>query len=277
ELSWTIAVLIFIGLLAKSATLPLYIWLPRAYHVAPAPVCALLSGVTENLGVVVFFKLFVQTVHAPEGFMVFTAALGIMSSIVAAGVALGRPTIRELLAYSTVSQLGFIFLGLAIAGYYGIVGGLLYVLAHALAKAGLFFTAGVVEETTGTEELEKLGGFYRRAPVLAGAAALLVLSMIGLPPMLGFFAKVVLVIAAVRENLLLGVGAIVAALFTVLYMSRLYVRMFLGPERTVPVRGVSGFVVGLVGVLATASIATGLTWFLIARYLEPALAGVIGS
>jgi len=271
------AVLVLIGILAKSATLPLYVWMPRAYRQAPAPVCALLSGVAENLGIVLFFRLFVQTFSVPAGFLEFVAGLALVSSLVAGAVALAQKSLRSTLAYSTISQLGFIFLGLAVAGYYGILGALLYVLAHAVAKSGLFFAAGLVEDSAGTGEFERLGGVTRRAPVLATAAALLVLSIVGLPPLVGFFAKLGVVLAALENSVLLGVGAIVAALFTVLYLARLYTRVFLGADRVGAWRPANRFAVFLVVLMALVSLGAGVTACWKIPFLERAIAGLAGG
>ncbi len=271
------AVLILVGILAKSATLPLYVWMPRAYRQAPAPVCALLSGVAENLGVVLFFRLFVQTLAVPAGFLDFVAGLALVSSLVAGGVALSQKSLRGTLAYSTISQLGFIFMGIAVAGYYGIIGALLYVMAHAVAKSGLFFAAGLVEDSAGTGEFENLGGVTNRAPVLATAAALLSLSIIGLPPLVGFFAKLGVVLAAMERHVLFGVGAIVAALFTLLYFAKLYTRVFLGPDRTAEWRPANGFAVFLVVVMALVSLGAGVMAFWKLRLLEQAVAGLTGG
>jgi len=267
------AILILIGIAAKSAVLPLYIWLPRAYRQAPAPVCALLSGVAENLGLVLFYKLFVLTVRVPEVFFLLSAVVAIVSSLVAGGVALTTRTIRETLAYSTVSQLGFILLGLTAGGYYGITGGLLYILAHAVGKAGLFFATGAVEETSQTGELERLGGWAKSSPALAGACGVLMLSIMGLPPTLGFFAKVGVIIGAVQKSVLYGIGALIAALFTILYLSRLYSRIFLGePHAEVPPeRGLSKMVVALVVIMAAITVLTGVLWFMPIRFITGGL------
>ncbi len=270
------ATLVLVGILAKSATLPLYIWLPRAYKAAPAPVCALLSGVAENIGIILFFKLFVLTVRVPGGFMVMVAGLAVMSSLVAGGIALTAGTIRSTLAYSTVSQLGFIFLGLSLTGYYGITAGLLYVAAHAVAKAGLFFAAGLVEDSAGHGELDRLGGVARSNPVLAVAAGMLMLSIAGVPPFLGFFAKLGVVIATVRYSLLLGVGALVAALITLLYLVRLYTRVFTGEAETSEMKPMNGFLVGIVLVLALVSLAAGIAYYLPVKFIEGGMARPLG-
>jgi multicomponent Na+:H+ antiporter subunit D len=273
------AMLVLVGILAKSATLPLYIWLPRAYKAAPAPVCALLSGVAENIGIILFFKLFVLTVRVPDGFMIMVAGLAVVSSLVAGGIALTAGTIRTTLAYSTVSQLGFIFLGLSLTGYwyYGITAGLLYVAAHAIAKSGLFFAAGLVEDSAGHGELDRLGGAARVSPVLAVAAGMLVLSIVGVPPFLGFFAKLGVIIATVRHSLLLGAGAIVAALFTLLYLVRLYTKVFMGVRPTAEMRPVNGFLVGLVLVLALVSLAAGLAYYLPVKFIENGMTQALGA
>jgi formate hydrogenlyase subunit 3/multisubunit Na+/H+ antiporter MnhD subunit len=271
------ALLILIGIFAKSATLPLYVWLPRAYRAAPAPVCALLSGVAENIGIILFLKLYVLTVRTPHSFMVLVAGLAVASSLVAGGIALTAGTLRSTLAYSTVSQLGFIFLGLSLAGYYGITAGVLYVAAHAIAKAGLFFAAGLVEDSAGHGDLNRLGGLARSNPVLALAAGMLALSVVGVPPFLGFFAKLGVVIAAVRSNLLLGVAAMVAALFTLLYLVRLFTRVFMGAVVTEEAKRPSGFVVGIIAVLALVSLAAGIAYYLPVRFIESGMARAMGG
>ncbi len=278
EITWAPAVLIFIGILAKSATLPLHVWLPRAYRAAPAPVCALLSGVAENLGVVLFLKLFVAAMIPPVGFMEMVAVLALVSSLMAGGLALQSGSLRSVLAYSTIGQLGFIFLGLALTGYYGLLGALTYLAAHAVAKSGLFFAVGAVEDATGKVELQDLGGMYRRAPVLAGATGMLVLSIVGLPPFLGFFAKLGVLIAAVRHSLVLGLVAVAAALFTVLYLARFYSRVFLGsaPEHELQPVGLTPTAIAVV--MAAVSLAAGIFYYLSVGVLEKgvtSLAGVI--
>ncbi|MEN9979175.1 MAG: proton-conducting transporter membrane subunit [candidate division WOR-3 bacterium] len=267
ELPMFPALLVLAGIVAKSAALPLYIWLPRAYRSAPASVCALLSGLAENMGLVLFFKLFVQTVKVQEQFYLISAVLAVGSALIAGGVALTVRTVRDTLAYSTVSQLGFILLALSVRGDYGITSALLYILAHAVAKSGLFFAAGAIEDAAGTGELEQLGGWSRVSPALAGATGVLTLSIMGLPPTLGFFAKLGVVLAAVRSNLLYGIGALAAALFTMLYMSRFYARIFLGGDGSKPIK-ISRMAIGLVIVMAVVSIAAGIFWFVPVRFFE---------
>jgi formate hydrogenlyase subunit 3/multisubunit Na+/H+ antiporter MnhD subunit len=263
------ALLILVGILAKSAILPLYVWLPRAYKAAPAPACALLSGIAENLGVVLFLKLFVTGMNGPSGFLPAVAGLAVVSSLFAGGAALVARGVRSVLAYSTIGQLGFMLLGLATVSYYGVIGALIYVAAHALAKSGLFFAIGLVEDATGETELARLGGAARHSPALAAASALLALTIVGIPPSLGFFAKLGVLLGTVDRNLLFGIGAIVAALFTIVYMARLYAAVFLGAAkegsswRPVPVLPVV-----VVVVIALVVFAGGLLYGFPVKWLE---------
>jgi NADH:ubiquinone oxidoreductase subunit 5 (subunit L)/multisubunit Na+/H+ antiporter MnhA subunit len=114
-------------------------------------------------------------------------------------------------------------------------------------------------------------------PVLAVAAAMLVLSIVGVPPFLGFFAKLGVIIAAVKYSVLLGVGALVAALFTLLYMVRLYTRAFTGRGSTAETRPVSGFLVGIVVFLALVSLAAGIAYYLPVKLIESGMAQALGA
>ncbi len=119
------------------------------------------------------------------------------SALVSAGAALVDTDIKRIVAYSTVSQIGFIFLGLATGSAVGAVGALLYILMHGLAKAGLFLSAGIVEQNAGTKDITKLGGLLRTMPVTAVAFLLCAFSVMGIPPLGGFFGKYMVVSSAV--------------------------------------------------------------------------------
>jgi formate hydrogenlyase subunit 3/multisubunit Na+/H+ antiporter MnhD subunit len=151
------------------------------------------------------------------------------------------------------------------------------VLAHAVAKSGLFFSVGLVEDAAGTGEIAKLGGGARKAPALAVATALLALSIIGLPPMLGFFAKLGVVLGALEYNLIFGIGAIVAALFTLLYLAKLYAAVFLGEEPSTEWKPIGGAMVALVILMALVSLAGGILAFLPVRFLEHGVINLVGA
>jgi len=264
-------VLILAGMVTKSASLPLYVWLPDAHTAAPSPVSALLSGIVAKIGLIAYLRVFIQShVPLPAWWTWLVGGLGVCGALVAAGVALRENDIKRILGFSTVSQLGYVFLGFAVVSGLGAVAGIVYLVAHALAKSGLFLAMGLVEHSTGIRDRRELGGLVRGMPVTAAAAALLMLSIIGIPPLLGFFGKFYVVVAAIRSNLVLAVGAIVAAILTLLYMLRLY-RIFVGE----PIDGTSGHeswaMTTPVVVLATLTTVLGLSFPVFVRLVEQGL------
>ncbi|HVN67593.1 MAG TPA: proton-conducting transporter membrane subunit, partial [Candidatus Sulfotelmatobacter sp.] len=153
--------LVLFGILAKSATLPFHTWLPDA-GVAPSPVTALLhAAVLVKIGVYVYARLFLATFIVGHFWTVAVPSLAAVSALVAAGAALVETDIKRIIAYSTVSQIAFIFLGLATGNLLGIVGGMLYILMHGLAKGGLFLAAGVIEQNAKTKDISKMGGLIK--------------------------------------------------------------------------------------------------------------------
>ena len=226
----TAAVLILIGILTKSVTIPLHIWLAPAYEAIPSAMGGSLAGIAENLGAVLFLRLFTMGNYAAPAFFNTVAWIAIVSSIIGGGVALRANKLRTLLAFSTISQLGFIILAFDVGGSYGLLGGVLYIAAHALAKSGLFYGVGVIEDSTGKDDLRNVACLLRLSPVLAVSMALLVGSIVGFFPMLGFFSKLTVIIGAVEKTAYFGVGAVVAAVFTLLYSTRFYHELFFGPQ-----------------------------------------------
>lgn len=265
------AILILAGMVTKSASLPLYVWLPDAHTAAPSPVSALLSGVVAKIGLIAYLRLFVQSrVLLPEWWTWLVGGLGVGGALVAAGVALRENDIKRILGFSTVSQLGYVFLGFAVVSGLGAVAGIVYLVAHALAKAGLFLAMGQVEHSTGIRDRRELSGLVRGMPVTATAVALLMLSIIGIPPLLGFFGKFYVVVAAVRANLVLAAGAILAAVLTLLYLLRLY-RIFLGEPRDRMNGNESWAMTTPVVVLAVLTTGLGIGFPLFVRMIEQGL------
>ena len=259
-------VLILVGILAKSVTIPLHIWLVPAYNSVPSAIGSLLAGIAENLGLVLFLRLFTTGTYNSPAFFNAVAWLAIVSSLVAGGGALLANNLRNLLAFSTISQVGFILLGLAVGGPYGLVGALLYIFAHALAKSGLFMGVGVIEDATGTSDLKAVSGMLTESPVLAMSMAFLAGSIVGFFPMIGFFAKLEVILGAVEKLPYLGVGAIVAAIFTLLYNVRFYHEIFFGKKMT-NIKRFSNTGTGVVFVLALVSLLAGILFYRLMNYL----------
>jgi len=259
SLPWTVSALLLVGMLSKSATLPFQTWLPDA-GVAPSPVTALLhAAVLVKIGVYVFARLFLATFAFDEALRTVVAAIAGASALVSAGAALIDTDFKRIVAYSTVSQIGFIFLGLATGTPIGAAGALLYMLMHGLAKAGLFLSAGIVEQNAGTKDITKLGGLARTMPWTAGAFLLCAFSVMGIPPFGGFFSKYLVVSAAVSSGeIALAVVFLVGALLTILYLFRLFSKVFLGEPKGTLAPEKSRLMVACVVILAALSLVGGL-------------------
>ena len=249
--------LIFLGIIAKSAILPLHTWLSDAHPVAPSPMSAILSGVEVEVGLLAFLRIFVWMSGVSWNWVL---TLAVVSSLIGAGAALLEKDIKRIIAYSTISQVGYILLGFALFKEIGIIAGLLYFVVHAVAKAALFLGAGVVERRYGTRDITKLGGLIKASPVFAIGFLFSIFSIAGFPPFGGFYAKLMVIMGAVKEgHLWVATFAIIAAILTMLYLFRLFNGIFMGKkvqsEESVPS---SKLMVGCVVLLGVISLAIGL-------------------
>lgn len=248
--------LIFIGIIAKSAVLPIHSWLPDAHTVAPSPMSALLSGIVVKIGLVVFVRIFYLNSDAN---WIWILILAIVSSIVAASAALLETDIKKIIAYSTISQIGYILLGFAVLSEIGLSAGLLYFMVHAIGKAGLFLCAGIVEQKCGERDITKLGGLMKVLPVTGVAFTFCALSIIGMPPFGGFYSKIMVIMAIVKEgNYWIAALAIFTAIMTLLYLFRLFNAVFLGELKFAGVKEGSKVMVACTIFLAVVSLAIGL-------------------
>jgi NADH-quinone oxidoreductase subunit L len=227
-----VGVLLFIGATGKSAQIPLHVWLPDAMA-GPTPVSALIHAATMvTAGVYLVARLHGIYEHAPEASQV-VAVIGAMTAFFAASIALVQTDIKKVLAYSTVSQLGFMFVALGV-GAYGVA--VFHVYTHAFFKACLFLGAGsVIHALGGEQDIRKMGGLARRIPVTFATFAIATAAIAGIPPLAGFFSKdEILWFAFASEHggspLLWLVGS-VTALMTSFYMFRLLWLTFLSPSR----------------------------------------------
>ncbi|MBN1404916.1 MAG: NADH-quinone oxidoreductase subunit L [Candidatus Omnitrophica bacterium] len=225
--------LMLAGIFSKSAQLPLSSWLPDA-GVAPSPVTALLhAAVLVKIGVYAYARFFSDVFIVSRGASVFVLGLVIVSSLVAALSALRENNIKKILAYSTISQLAYIFVGLIINTRPAISAALLYILVHSIAKAGLFLIAGIVEQKTHTKDLNSMGGLLQIMPVAAVSFLLCAFAIIGLPPFGGFFSKFFLIIAAADAGYNFASAMLIfTAVITLLYLLRLFNGIFLGEVKT---------------------------------------------
>jgi len=245
-LLWPVLVLVGIGAAAKSAQVPLHVWLPDAME-APTPVSAFLHSATMvKAGVYLVGRLrplLLGETEAhtvlPEWTLLF-AALGLLTMTVTAVLAVGATDIKELLAYSTASHLGLIVAGFGFAEALGAETGAFHILNHASFKAALFLVAGTVAHEAGTRRIDDLGGLWRDLPVTAAVTVVAALSMAGLPPFNGFYSKELLFEAAYETAHLFApsVGpavwlypavAVLGSVFTFLYSVR-FLMLFFGDK-----------------------------------------------
>ncbi|OGS06684.1 MAG: hypothetical protein A2270_05315 [Elusimicrobia bacterium RIFOXYA12_FULL_51_18] len=263
------AMLILVGILAKSATLPFSTWLPDA-GVAPSTVTALLhAAVLVKIGVYAYARIFGVTFMVSPAFSHGVLIIAGLSALVAAGAALIDKDIKRIIAYSTVSQLGFIFLGLASGNKTAFVGGLLYILMHSIAKGGLFLCAGIVEQNTHNKDITKMGGLIKTMPITAVAFALCSLSVMGIPPFGGFFSKfLVFKGAAQHGSILVLIIFLAGAMMTLLYLVRLFYLVFLGEDKASNPREGSATMVGSVLALALIGLALGAFIYYPSLYVD---------
>lgn len=229
-LDLTAIIMISIGIFTKSVILPLHFWLIPAYSSIPSAIGGALAGIAENLGLILFYRLFSTNAYVPDGFFTIIAWLAVISSLIAGGAAYRTNRLRYLLAYSTISQVGFILLGFSAGGQFGNSGAMLYILAHALAKSGLFYGVGTIEDITGEANIKNISCMLKVSPILTVMMALLFSSLVGFFPMIGFFSKLMVIIGAITRNIYFGFFAIASAIFTLLYSDRFYHELFYGEK-----------------------------------------------
>lgn len=255
--------LILAGIFSKSATLPFHTWLPDA-GVAPSPVTALLhAAVLVKIGVYVFARLFIATFSLPQIWHTWVPAIAFASALVAAGAALVETDLKRIIAFSTISQIGFIFFGFGIGNETAILGSLLFILMHGLAKAGLFLCAGIIEQNTKTKDITKMGGLIKTMPVTAVAFLACALSVMGIPPFGGFFSKYLVFSGAVQSGQLwITFAFLAAAVLTILYLFRLFNLVFLGDAQIPGVKEGSAVMVVSVALLGLLSLLGGIfIWY----------------
>src|SRR5665213_608366 len=223
-----VTLLLFAGATAKSAQIPLYTWLPDAMA-GPTPVSALIHAATMvTAGIYMVARSHVLYDLAPVSQTV-VAVTGLATAILAASIAIKQNDIKKVLAYSTVSQLGYMFLGLGVGAYTGAV---FHVMTHAFFKALLFLGAGsVIHAMGGEQDIRKMGALKKYLPITHITFLLACLAIAGVPPFSGFFSKDEILAAAFVKNPLYYIIGVAGAMMTAFYILRLYATTFLGKFR----------------------------------------------
>jgi multicomponent Na+:H+ antiporter subunit D len=273
--------LFLMGFGLKAALVPFHSWLPDAHPSAPAPISAMLSGVLIKVsGVYAMMRVFLNVFGLTPALTTVLAVLGIASIFVGALAALGQNDIKRMLAYSSISQIGYVVLGFGIGTPLGILGGLFHLFNHALFKSLLFLNAGAVEQSTGTRSLDKMGGLAKVMPVTAATSAIGSLSIAGVPPLNGFWSKLLIIIALVQAKMyVLAVLAVLGSVITLWYYLVLQHDAFFGKlnEAWRGVKEAPFWMSASTILLALLCIAVGLAFpFVIHSWLQPA-ADILGK
>ena len=224
----TICLLLFVGAIGKSAQIPLYVWLPDAME-GPTPVSALIHAATMvTAGVYMVGRNAVLFEHAPMVMQV-VAIVGVLTALMAASIGLVQYDIKRVLAYSTVSQLGYMFMAMGVGAFSA---GAFHLMTHAFFKALLFLGSGsVIHAMAGEQDMRRMGGLKKYLPVTFITMMIGMLAISGIPPLAGFFSKDEILFQAFRHNKLIWGLAVVTAMMTAFYMARLMAMTFFGAYR----------------------------------------------
>ena len=223
-----IALLLFVGATGKSAQLPLFVWLPDAME-GPTPVSALIHAATMvTAGVYLLGRNAVLFSHAPMVLQI-VAVVGVLTAFLAATIGLVQNDIKRVLAYSTVSQLGYMFTAVGVGAFSA---GAFHLMTHAFFKALLFLGSGsVIHAMAGEQDMRRMGALKRHLPVTFATMTIGALAIAGIPPLAGFFSKDEILYRAFEANTLIWVLAVLTAFMTAFYMFRLVALTFLGAYR----------------------------------------------
>lgn len=219
-----------LGFGLKAALVPFHAWLPDAHPSAPAPISAVLSGLLIKVsGVYAMTRIFLNVFGLTPALSAILLGLGAVSIVAAAFLALGQKDMKRMLAYSSISQVGYVVLGIGIGTPLGIAGGLFHLFNHALAKGLLFLTSGSVQQATGTRDMDEMGGLAKRMPVTALTNLIGALSIAGVPPLNGFWSKLIIIMALVQAgHPVYAVIAVLASVLTLWYYLLMQRKAFFG-------------------------------------------------
>ena len=273
------ALLLFCGFGIKAGYFPLFFWLPASYHTASITVAAIFAGLLTKVGVYACFRIF-TLVFPVDGagmreILAVIAACTMLFGVFGAAV---QWDVRRILSFHIVSQIGYMLLGLAISTEAALAGAIFYVIHHIVVQANLFLVAGAIHRASGTWDLRKSGGLLRTNPLLAALFLVPALSLGGIPPLSGFWAKLLVIDATFRagEGILAAV-ALFVGLLTLYSMTKIWIEAFWKPaavERkhagTVPLAMVLA-----IGFLAAITLTIGFQPEAFIDYARSAAAGLL--
>jgi Formate hydrogenlyase subunit 3/Multisubunit Na+/H+ antiporter, MnhD subunit len=222
--------LVVFAFLVKAGMIPFHAWLPDAYTAAPAPVSILLAGiVTKICGVYTIMRVILAVFGFSKPFSAMLLFVGAVSAVLGAFLALGQKDFKRMLSFSSISQIGYIMMGFATGTPLGLIGAAFHFLNHSVFKSLLFVNAGAVEQATGTRKFDELGGLASKMPVTGVTSVIGLLSTAGIPPLAGFWSKVVIIIALWQAGFHpYAIIAVFASVITLAYLLSLQHHVFFG-------------------------------------------------
>lgn len=295
-----LSTLLFAVFALKAGLVPFQFWVPAAYQAAPLPVTAVLAAATKKVGMYAIIRLYFtvfaaaptvvelpgiagQSPLAFSGPLLFV--MGVASVAIGGFGAVAATSIEEVLAYSSIGQVGFIAIPIAVAATadtpavqrIAVIAALVYALNHALSKGLLFLSAAAVRDATGTGEFAELGGIAGRMPVVSGVFFVGMLSLVGIPPLAGFFGKFLVFDAALRGESAIALGALLGgAILTIIYTTQTWTQGFWG-EPTVAVNDavMNHSQLAIIVALALVILAAGVWFDSVYQFADAAAAAAI--
>jgi len=230
DLLLMVSALFLMGFGLKTALVPFHAWLPDAHPSAPAPISAMLSGVLiKCLGIYALSRIFFNVIGMSPRVLTLLMYWGALSMMAGVILAMGQRDLKRLLAYSTISQVGYVVLGLGLGTPLGFLGVVLHLFNHSIAKALLFLVSGALEYATGTRDLHNMGGLRSRMPVTHTASFVAAMSIAGMPPFGGFWSKLLIIMAAVEAGHLgFAVWAVIVSVLTLALFAGVMKNIFWG-------------------------------------------------
>ncbi len=221
------------GVGLKAAIFPFFFWLPASYHTPSVTVSAVFAGLLTKVGVYVLIRLFtlvfVQEVGYTHHVLLWISGATMITGVLGAAV---QDEFRRILSFHIISQIGYMIMGLALLSPLALAGSVFFIVHNILAKTNLFFVSGIARRIRGSFELKRLGGLYRDYPFLSILFLIPALSLAGLPPFSGFWAKFILARAGLElESYAIVAAALVVGLLTLYSMSKIWLQAFLAPAQ----------------------------------------------
>jgi multicomponent Na+:H+ antiporter subunit D len=261
-----LAVLFLVAFGIKAALFPFFFWLPASYHTPPVAVSAIFAGLLTKVGVYALLRaftlLFVGDTSFTHGLILWMAALTMVTGVLGAAA---QMDFRRVLSFHIVSQIGYMVMGLGLLTPLGLAGSVFYLMHHIVVKTNLFLVGGIVRHLGGSHALKDLGGLYRSHPGLAIAFLVPAFSLAGIPPLSGFWGKLVLVKAGLEQEAWgITTVALVVSLLTLFSMTKLWNEAFWKPRPPAPSGAlprpatVPAVLLGPVIALAVVTVAVGL-------------------